>query len=26
VVDPQMPTPEAGFDMTAVFIRNSHSR
>ncbi len=25
IVDPHMPPPEAGFDMTAVFIRNSHS-
>jgi hypothetical protein len=24
IVDPQMPAPDAGFDMTAVFIRNSH--
>lgn len=26
MVDPQMSTPEAGFDMTAVFIRESYSR
>jgi hypothetical protein len=26
MVDPQMPEPQAGFDMKAVFIRDSHSR